>query len=94
MREEQMRAQVTAEIAQVFVRPGRTRLPVQAGLGVLAIPAEPETVAIAAGGGFQRADALRDQRMLGLGDIGLERRRLASIRDPAAHGHSLGERRV
>ncbi|MGY4455176.1 hypothetical protein ACVWZR_009836 [Bradyrhizobium sp. i1.3.1] len=89
MGEEQMRAQMATEVAQVFVRPGRTGLAVKAGLRMLAIPAETKAVAVRARGGLQRADALRDQRMLGLGDVRLERGGLAPVCDPAAHAAFL-----
>src|SRR4029078_3237086 len=46
MREEQMRADVTAEMSQVLVRPGRAHLAVETGLAVVrVIPAEPEALA-------------------------------------------------
>src|SRR4051794_17166665 len=89
MGEEQMRARMPAEIAEIFVRPGRACFTIKTRLRMLAVPAETEAVAIRAGRRLERADALRDQRMLGLGDVGLERRGLATVCDPATHGNPV-----
>src|SRR5262245_6433940 len=52
MREIEMRADVAAQIAQVLVRPGRPDLAIKPGLGMLAVPAHPEAVAVGGGGRF------------------------------------------
>ena len=86
MREEQMRADVAAEMAQVLVRPGRPHLAIEPGLGVLrVVPAEPEAVAIGRGVALQRAHALHDERMRGRRDVALELDGFTAIGDPAAH---------
>src|SRR3546814_8132924 len=85
MREEQRRADLLAERAQVAVVPGRQRLAIDARHLALAVPAEPEAVTVgrhAAAPGVQR---LPDQRVLGFGDQGLEITRDAEIGEPAAH---------
>ena len=76
---------VPAQIAQILVRPGRPDLAIQPRLRVLAVPAEPEAVAIGAGGGFERPHALRNQGMRRRGDVMLKRDALTPIGDPAAH---------
>src|SRR5262249_55061733 len=65
MGEIEVRANVAAEIAQVLVRPGRPDLAIEAGLGMLAVPAHPEAVAIGGGGRFERPLALHHQPMGG-----------------------------
>src|ERR1700753_3711864 len=80
-----MRVQVPAEVTQVFVGPGGACLAIKTGLRVLAIPAEAETIAVHAGGSFQGTLALGNQRVFGLRNVRLERRRFSSVCDPAAH---------
>src|SRR5207302_6870 len=87
--EEQVRADVAAEMPQGLVRPRRAHLAVEAGLVVAGVPAEPESVAVDAGERLDRAHALLDERMCGRGDVVLERDRLSPIGDPAAHGESV-----
>src|SRR6516162_4971917 len=77
---------MAAEVAQVLVRPGRTHLAVEPGLGMLAVPAHAEAVAVGGGGRFERALALHHQRVRGRGDVLLERDGFAAIGYPAAHG--------
>ncbi len=88
MGEIEVRADVAAEIAQVLVRPGRAHLAIEAGLRMLAVPAEAEAVTVGGGGRFQRLDALHDQRMSGRGDVLFERDGLPAIGDPSAHSAS------
>jgi hypothetical protein len=45
---------MATEVAEIFVGPGRPDLAIKAGLGMLAVPAKPKTVAIDARGRFQR----------------------------------------
>src|ERR1700676_5252687 len=85
MGEEQVRLQVPAEVAQVLVRPGRPDLAVEPRLRMGAVPAQPKTVAVDAGGRLERVDALGHKRMRRLGDVMLERGRFSAIGDPAAH---------
>ena len=80
-----MRADVTAEIAQVVVRPRRTDLAIQAGLGMFAVPAEAEAVAIGGGCTFECADALLYQRMRWRSHIMLEGGLFTAIGNPASH---------
>jgi hypothetical protein len=47
-----MRADVAAEIVQVFIGPGWPYLVIEAGFWSLIVPAKPETVAVRAAGGF------------------------------------------
>ena len=49
MGEEKMRMQVTAQIPEVFVRPGRPSFTVKAGFGMTAIPPETKSVAVGCG---------------------------------------------
>src|SRR5271157_4363116 len=58
MREEKMRANVTAQMAQVLIRPGGPYFMVKPRLLILAIPAQAEPIAVDAGGGFERVEAL------------------------------------
>ena len=87
--EKQVRLQMAAQVAQILIRPSRPDLAIQARFGMLAVPAEPESIAIDAGGRFHRVNALRNQGMSGLGDVIFERRRFTAIRDPAAHGEAF-----
>src|ERR1700704_4444396 len=80
-----MRADMAAEIAQVLVGPGRPDLAVETWLGMLAVPAHAETVAVGGGGRFQRPLALYNQRVCRGGDILLQRDGFAAIGYPAAH---------
>src|SRR5262249_38360620 len=89
MGKEQMRADMSAEMAQVLVRPRRAHLAVETRLIVTRVPAEPEAVAVDAGERLDRAHALLDQRVRGRRDVVLERDRLSPIGDPAAHDESL-----
>src|SRR5690606_184281 len=75
-----------AEVAQILVRPCGPYLAIEARLLVLAVPSEPEAIAVRAGGGLECADALVDQRMARRGDIMLERDGFSAIGNPAAHG--------
>src|SRR5262249_56994989 len=84
--EEQMRADVAAQMPEVFVRPRGAHLAIQPGLLMAAVPAEPEAVAVDAGKRLDRAHALLDERMRRRGNVVLERDRLSPIGDPAAHG--------
>src|SRR5215813_9016364 len=86
MSEEQVRLQMTAQVAQIFIGPGWPDLTIQSGFGVLAVPAESESIAIDAGGRFHRVNTLRNQGMSRLGDVVFERRRFTAIGDPATHG--------
>ena len=88
MGEIEVRADVAAEVAQVLVGPGRAHLAVEAGLRMLAVPAQPEAVAVGGGGRFERLEALHHQRMGGRGHVLFERDGLPAIGDPAAHGAS------
>src|SRR5215210_7868199 len=58
---------------------------IQPRLGMFAVPAEAEAIAVSAGGGLKRFDALRDQRMLRFGDIMLKGSSAAPISNPSAH---------
>src|SRR6516165_11093979 len=89
MGEEQVRLQMTAQVAQILIGPGRPDLTIQSGFGMLAVPAESESIAIDAGCRFHRVNALRNQGMSGLGNVVFERRRFTAIRDPAAHGEAF-----
>ncbi len=89
MGEVQVRADVPAEIAQVLVGPGRADLPVKARLGMLAVPAHAEAVAVGRRGRFQRALALDHQRMRGGGHVLFQRDGFAAIGNPAAHRRAL-----
>src|SRR6516225_10191767 len=84
---------MAAEVAQVLVRPGRTHLAVEPGLGMLAVPAHAEAVAVGGGGRFERALALHHQRVRGRGDVLLERDGFAAIGYPAAHDTAPESRR-
>src|SRR5215468_12315322 len=84
--EKQVRLQMAAQVAQILIRPSRPDLAIQARFGMLAVPAEPESIAIDAGGRFHRVNALRNQGMSRLGDVVFERRRFTAIGDPATHG--------
>ena len=90
MGEKEVRADVAAEVAQVLVRPGRAHLAIEARLGVLAVPAQPEAVAVGAGGRFERVQALHHQRMGGRGHVLFERDR--SPRDRRSSGTWAGSR--
>ena len=48
MGEIEVRADVAAEIAQVFVRPGRAHFTIKAGLWMFPVPAHAETIAVGA----------------------------------------------
>src|SRR3954469_5566926 len=85
MGEEQVGADMPAEIAQILVRPRRPHLTVEAGLRVLAVPAHAEAIAVGAGGRFERFEALYDQGVGRRGDVLFERNGLPAIGDPAAH---------
>src|SRR3954462_2847596 len=86
MSEEQMRAQMAAEVTEILVRPSRACFTIKTNLGMIAVPAETKAVAIRAGGRLERADDCHEQRMLALGEVGFERRGLAPVCDPATHG--------
>src|SRR5215468_200627 len=60
MGEEQVRLQMAAQVAQILIRPGRPDLTIQPGFRMLAVPAEPESIAIDAGGRFHRVNTLRN----------------------------------
>jgi hypothetical protein len=81
-----MRPDVAREMAEIFVGPGGTDLTIDAGLALLAIPAEAEAVAVQAIGGFLSLPALLDQRMDGGCNVLLKSNRLSAIGNPAAHG--------
>ena len=85
MREEQVRADVAAQIAEVLVRPGGAHLAIEARLGMISVPSETEPVAIGARGRLQGVNALRDQRMLRLRHIMFQSNRGPAIGDPSAH---------
>src|SRR5579863_3890908 len=76
---------MAAEVTQILVRPSRADLAVEAGLRMIAIPTQPEAVAVGAGGRFKRLNALRNQGMRRLGHVMFERRGYPAICDPAAH---------
>src|SRR5215469_14979968 len=86
--EEQMRSQMATEVAEIFVGPGRPDLAIKTWFCMLAVPAQPKTVSVDAGGGFQRLDALRDQRMRRLRNVTFQRSCVPAIGEPAAHGES------
>src|SRR5262249_19351068 len=88
MSEEQMRLQMAAQVVEIFVRPGRPDLAIKTGFCMLAVPAKPKTVSIDAGGGFQRLDALRDQRVCRLCYVTFQRSCFPAVCDPATHGES------
>ena len=85
MGEEQMRADMPAKITQILVRPCRTQFAVKSRLRVVTVPAEAESVSVGARRRLQGVQALRDQRVLRLGDVVFECDRIATISDPAAH---------
>src|ERR1700712_4999418 len=77
--------QVAEEIAKVLIGPGWPRLPVEAWLGMVAVPSQTEAIAIRSAGCFQRPQALRYQRVFGLGDVVFEGSGFAAIGNPSAH---------
>src|SRR5215471_11467402 len=83
--EEQMGMQMPAQVTEVLVRPCRPYLAVQTWVGVYAVPAKSETVAVDARGRLERLDTLRNQRMRGGRDVVFEGNRFAPIRNPTAH---------
>src|SRR6476469_4626967 len=86
MREEEIRADVAAEVPQVLVRPGRAHLALEARLAVVrVIPAEPEPVAVGRGVAFHGAHALHHERVGRRRHIAFELDGLSAIGDPAAH---------
>src|SRR2546421_300049 len=81
-----MRADVAAEMPQVFVRPGWAHLAIKPGLAVMrVVPAKPETIAVGRGVAFQRPHALHHERVGRRRDIALEFDRFPAIGDPTAH---------
>src|SRR4051812_1114208 len=60
MSEEQVRAQMTAQVPEILIRPSRTSLPVKSRLWMGAIPAQAETVTVRATRRLQGAQALSD----------------------------------
>src|SRR5438874_3948501 len=90
MREIQVRADVTAEIAQILIRPGGADLAVEARLRMLAVPAHSEAVAVGARRRFEGFEALHHQRMGGRGHILFKRDGLPAVSDPAAHQAAPG----
>ena len=61
---------------------------------MVAVPAQPKAVAVDAGGGFERPDALLDQRMGRRGNVMFKSDGLAPIGNPTAHGNPVRAMRV
>ena len=89
MREIEMRADMSAEIAQVLVGPGGPDLAIEPGFRVLGVPAHAKAVAVGAGRRFKRPQTLHHQRMRRGGHILFQRDGFAAISNPAAHGNSV-----
>ena len=85
MGEEQARADLGADRAEIFVRPGGMDLAVEARRVTLAVPADAETVPIGGGARFGGALGLVDQGVGGGCDEVLEQDRLAPVGQKAAH---------
>jgi hypothetical protein len=78
-------APVLRQRQQVFVAPGRRHLAVDAGGVAVAIPADPETVAIGDHLGLGGAQALSHQGVLGSTDQVFEIDRIAAVSQEPAH---------
>ena len=85
MGKEQVRVDLFGEGAQVRVVPGGQHFAEHAGLGLEAVPADAETVAIGARLALEALETLLDQRVVRLEDQVLEKDRVAPIGNPAAH---------
>src|SRR5262249_60858848 len=85
VREIEMRADGAAQVAHVLDGPRRADLAIDPGLGVLAVPAHAEAVAVGGGGRFQRPLTLHHQRVRGGGHVLFQRNGFAAIGNPAAH---------
>lgn len=85
MREEEMRPYVAAQMAEIFIRPGGTKVPEQTRLKLIAVPSESKAVAVRTAGGFQRIETLLYQGMRRLGDVAFKRDRVSAICNPSAH---------
>src|SRR4051794_16818094 len=75
MSEEQVRPYMAAQMAEIFIRPGGTKVPEQTRLKLIAVPSESKAVPVRTAGGFQRIEALLYKRMRRLGDVAFKRDR-------------------
>jgi hypothetical protein len=80
---------MSAQVAQVLVRPGRAGLPIEPGLRMISVPSQAKPVAVCTGRRLQSPETLRYKRMLRLSDIVFEGCCFPSIGNPAAHGDFL-----
>src|SRR4051794_23170883 len=86
VREEQRRADLGRELAQVRVAPGGRDAPVGARLlAAVAVPAEPEAVEVRQGSLKTRVAALLDQRVRRVEEQLLYGNRVPEISEPATH---------
>jgi hypothetical protein len=89
MRKKQMGVQMTAEVTEVLIRPGRPHFPIKARFGMVAVLAQTESVAVRPGRCFQCSQALRYKGMLRFSDVVLEGSSFSPIGNPAAHHRPL-----
>src|SRR3954462_1810809 len=89
MGEDEWGHDVLGDAAEVAVVPGRLRALEHAGRVSVAVPADPEAVAVRRLDTEVRVETLVDQRVLGLVEQGVDRDRRAGISEPAAHLFSL-----
>ena len=86
--EEQRRADVAGEVAQVAVAPGRQRVAIQArpvAVTVLVVPAQAEAVGVRVAAGEAVAAALLDEPVRRVVQQRARADRVAEVRDPATH---------
>lgn len=90
MRDEHARVDRAGRFAQIAVVPGGMHGAVAERQFIgMAVPADPEAVAVGRRHAEFRMQALVDQRMLRAKQHGLERDRIAGVGEPAAHGALL-----
>ena len=85
MGEEEPRAHLLAQAAQVLVGPGGPHLTVDARLRALAVPPDAEAVPVRPGLGLDGVEGLVDQRMSRGADELVEEDRRALVGEKAAH---------
>src|SRR5262249_44234744 len=88
MGEEQTGADLVRQALQVGIVPGRQDVAVDAGHLAIAVPADPEAVAVGRHMRLAGVQALMDERVLGLEDERIQIDWLSAIGEPAAHGSS------
>jgi hypothetical protein len=85
MGKEQVRVQVPAKVAEIFIRPGRARFPVETWFRMTRIPSQPETVAVRPCRCLQGPNTLGYERMIGFRNVVLKGRGFPAIGYPTAH---------